>query len=346
MAYRIAINGYGRIGRCVLRALVERARSGGTPALEVVAINELGDLDTIAYLTRFDTTHGRFPGEVTARDGELVVDGRPIRVFSEPEASRLPWRELDVDLVLECSGQPGERDSAGAHLDAGARRLLFSHPAGSDIDATIIRGINDDTLAPAHRIVSAASCTTNCVVPILTVLDEALGVEHGVTTTLHSAMNDQPVIDAYHRTNLRLTRSAMQSMVPVDTGLARGIGRLMPHLAGRFESLHVRVPTINVSAMDMAVQVRDETTAEAVNELLASAAGERLKGLIGINREPVASMDFNHDPRSGIVDATQTRVANGRMIKLLAWFDNEWGFASRMLDIAEALARLDTPDRG
>jgi len=354
MAYRIAINGYGRIGQCVLRALFEeqraeqqratrqRGRAIGESAasLEIVAINELSDLDTIAYLTRYDTTHGRFPGEVEARDGRLIIDGHPIRVLSEPDPDRLPWRELGIDLVLECSGSFKDRATAERHLAAGAGRLLFSQPAESDVDATIVTGINDADLAPSHRIVSAASCTTNCLVPVLTVLDEALGIEHGVTTTIHSAMNDQPVIDAYHQTDLRLTRSAMHSIVPVDTGLALGINRLMPHLAGRFECLHVRVPTINVSVMDLAITVQRDTSAAEVNALLAEASRGRLAGLLGYTEEPVASTDFNHDPRSGIVDATQTRVAGGRLLKLLCWFDNEWGFASRMLDVGRRLAAL------
>ncbi|XKE45264.1 erythrose-4-phosphate dehydrogenase [Halomonas organivorans] len=336
MALRIAINGYGRIGQCVLRALVER----DAPELEVVAINELSGLDTIAYLTRYDTTHGRFPGRVEVQGGHLVIDAHPIRVLSEGDPSALPWDELGIDLVLECSGSFKDRATAEAHLAAGAGRLLFSQPAESDVDATIVSGINDADLTPACRIVSAASCTTNCLVPVLTVLDEALGIEHGVTTTIHSAMNDQPVIDAYHQTDLRLTRSAMHSIVPVDTGLARGINRLMPHLAGRFECLHVRVPTINVSAMDLSICVRTDTSARAVNALLREASRRRLAGLLGYTEEPMASVDFNHDPRSGIVDATQTRVAGGRLIKMMCWFDNEWGFANRMLDVTGRIARL------
>ncbi|QFU00300.1 D-erythrose-4-phosphate dehydrogenase [Halomonas sp. THAF5a] len=347
MALRIAINGYGRIGQCVLRALIEgeAARHDG-PALEVVAINELSDLATIAYLTRYDTTHGRFPGGVEVEGDRLVIDGRPIRVLCEPDPARLPWGELGIDLVLECSGSFKDRATAEAHLAAGAGRLLFSQPAESDVDATIVTGVNDADLTAACRIVSAASCTTNCLVPVLTVLDEALGIEHGVTTTIHSAMNDQPVIDAYHQTDLRLTRSAMHSIVPVDTGLARGINRLMPHLAGRFECLHVRVPTINVSTMDLSISVRRDTSAEAVNALLREASRGRLSGLLGYTEEPVASVDFNHDPRSGIVDATQTRVAGGHLIKLLCWFDNEWGFASRMLDVTRRLARLPPASAG
>ncbi|RDB42563.1 erythrose-4-phosphate dehydrogenase [Halomonas sp. DQ26W] len=338
MAHRIAINGYGRIGQCVLRALEERH----APELEVVAINELSDLDTIAYLTRYDTTHGRFPGSVKAENGRLVVNGRPIRILSEADPSRLPWDALGIDLVLECSGSFKDRATAERHLAAGAGRLLFSQPAESDVDATIVCGINDAALSPHHRIVSAASCTTNCLIPVLTVLDEALGIEHGVTTTVHSAMNDQPVIDAYHQTDLRLTRSAMHSIVPVDTSLARGINRLMPHLAGRFECLHMRVPTINVSAMDLSICVRRDTSAAQVNALLRHACQDHLAGLLGYTEEPMASSDFNHDPRSGIVDATQTRVAGGRLIKLLCWFDNEWGFANRMLDVSQRLATMPT----
>ncbi|MEQ6917679.1 type I glyceraldehyde-3-phosphate dehydrogenase [Halomonas aquatica] len=344
MALRIAINGYGRIGQCVLRALVEgeaaRPAARGGPAVEVVAINELSDLATIAYLTRYDTTHGRFPGSVEVEDDLLVVNGRAIRVLCEPDPSRLPWAELGIDLVLECSGSFKDRATAERHLDSGAGRLLFSQPAESDVDATIVTGINDAELTASCRIVSAASCTTNCLVPVLTVLDEALGIEHGVTTTIHSAMNDQPVIDAYHQTDLRLTRSAMHSIVPIDTGLARGINRLMPHLAGRFECLHVRVPTINVSTMDLSICVRGDTSAEAVNSLLREASRGRLSGLLGYTEEPMASCDFNHDPRSGIVDATQTRVAGGHLIKLLCWFDNEWGFANRMLDVTRRMASL------
>ncbi|WP_442488597.1 type I glyceraldehyde-3-phosphate dehydrogenase [Halomonas litopenaei] len=342
MAQRIAINGYGRIGQCVLRALIER----NDPSFEVVAINELSGLDTITYLTRYDTTHGRFPGRVESRDGHLIINGHAIQVLSEENPDRLPWRALGIDLVLECSGSFKDRATAERHLAAGAGRLLFSQPAESDVDATIVSGINDDDLTPDVRVVSAASCTTNCLVPILTVLDEALGIEHGVTTTIHSAMNDQPVIDAYHQTDLRLTRSAMQSIVPVDTGLARGINRLMPHLAERFECLHVRVPTINVSAMDMSICVRRDTSASEVNRLLREASESRLPDLLGYTEEPMASIDFNHDPRSGIVDATQTRVAGGRLLKLLCWFDNEWGFANRMLDVAGRLASLPrAPER-
>jgi len=336
--YRLAINGYGRIGRCLLRALVERGTGEG---MEVVAINEPADAGTIAHLTRHDTTHGPFPGDVTLADGLLHVAGQPIRLSHALSPHDLPWAALDVDLVLECSGSFRDRATAEAHLAAGARRLLFSQPAGSDVDVTLVRGVNDDALQRTHRVLSAGSCTTNCLVPLIAELHRALGVAHGVATTLHSAMNDQPVTDSLQAKHPRLTRSALHAMVPVDTALARGVDRLLPDLAGRFECLHMRVPTINVSAMDLAVSVEHDTDIETVNGVFREAAAGHLAGLLGLVDEPVASMDFNHDPRSGILDTTQTRVAAGRLVKLICWFDNEWGFANRMLDIAADLARLD-----
>jgi len=336
--YRLAINGYGRIGRCLLRALAERGPASG---LEVVAINDPADAAAMAHLTRYDTTHGRFPGEVSLAEGTLGIDGRPVRLSHETDPARLPWGEREVDLVLECSGSFRDRATAEAHLSAGARRLLFSQPAGSDVDVTLVRGYNPGDLRRGHRILSAGSCTTNCLIPLIATLDQAFGVERGVATTLHSAMSDQPVIDSLQAANPRLTRSALQSMVPVDTALARGVDRLMPHLAGRFECLHVRVPTINVSAMALAVQLGRDADAEAVNAAFREAVDGPLAGLFGMVDDPVASMDFNHDPRSGILDATQTRVAAGRLAKLICWFDNEWGFAQRMLDIAADVARLD-----
>lgn len=337
MSYRIAINGYGRIGQGVLRALYQR---GLQHELQVVAINELSDLDTLTYLTRYDTTHGRFPCPVS-NDGEaLVINGDRIRVFSQAEPERIPWGELGVDLVLECSGAFKTRADAERHLASGAQRLLYSHPAQPDIDATLIFGYNEDSLRAEHRIASAASCTTNCVVPVLDLLDRHFGIDSGVTTTIHSAMNDQPVIDSYHRTDLRLARSAMHSIVPVDTGLSRGIDRLLPHLAGRFECLHVRVPTINVSLMDLSINLQQDTDPSAVNAMLRSAADNELAGLLGYTEEPHASMDFNTDPRSAVVDGTQTRVSRGRLLKLLCWFDNEWAFANRMLDLSRYWLQL------
>lgn len=331
MTTRIAINGFGRIGRSVLRALYE---NGYRQQLQVVAINELADLDSVSYMLRYDSTHGRFPGEVRA-DGpnHLVINGDRVRVYRQPDPAELDWRAEEIDLVLECSGQIRTRADAEQHLLQGAGKVLISNPADSAVDNTIIYGINQQSLRDDQHIVSAGSCSTNCLVPVLTLLDQAFGIERGVTTTIHSAMNDQPVIDAYS-SDLRRTRSAVQSIIPVDTGLPAGIARLMPQLEGRLESLHVRVPTINVSALDVSLQLASSTTSQAVNQLLQSAADQQWRGLLGMTYEPHASIDFNHDPRSVIVDATQTRVSAGSMLKLLLWFDNEWGFANRMLDTA------------
>lgn len=331
MSYRIAINGYGRIGQGVLRALYQR---GLESELQVVAINELSDLDTLTYLTRYDTTHGRFPKPVDNDGSALLINGDRIQVFSQSEPEQVPWGELGVDLVLECSGAFRTREDAERHLYSGARRLLYSHPAQADIDATIVFGYNQSSLKAEHRIASAASCTTNCIVPVLDLLDRHFGIDSGVTTTIHSAMNDQPVIDSYHRSDLRLARSAMQSIIPVDTGLGRGIDRLLPHLAGRFECLHVRVPTINVSLMDLSVNLQQDTDPSRVNAMLRAAADNELAGLLGYTEEPHASMDFNTDPHSTVVDGTQTRVSSGRLLKLMCWFDNEWAFANRMLDVS------------
>ncbi len=332
MAYRVAINGFGRIGQCVLRALYE---NGYRDHLQVVAINELADIKTLAYLTQYDTTHGRFPGQVSHTGSELIIDGDVIQILQQDDPSQINWKEHNIDLLLECSGSFKSRDVAEQHLQGGASKLLFSQPALSDVDATVVYGINEDVLKGEHRIVSNASCTTNCIVPVLKLLHERWGISEGSVTTIHSAMNDQPVIDAYHHSNLRLTRSALHSIIPVDTGLAKGIDRLLPELHGRFEALSMRVPTINVSAMDLTVNLQSNVTIDDINNLLAAAASEgRLKGILGYTHDPHASVDFNHDNRSGIVDGTQTRVSGQRMVKILCWFDNEWGFANRMLDVS------------
>lgn len=331
MAYRIAINGYGRIGQGVLRALYE---NGYREEMTVVAINELSDLETIAHLTRYDTTHGRFPGKVETADGALWVEGDQIFVSSEPEVSRLGWQGLGIDLVLECTGAFTSRKTAELHLQQGASRVLFSQPAEADVDRTIVMGVNEDTLSPDDTIVSAASCTTNCIVPVIECLHQAFGLEEAALTTIHAAMNDQPVIDAYHNRDLRRTRSALANIVPVETGLARGIDRVLPHLTGRFSAVAMRVPTINVSAIDMTANLSSDVTVEAVNGLLRNAAAGPLKRILGFTDELLASRDFNHDARSVIVDGGQTRVSGTRMIKVLCWFDNEWGFANRMLDVS------------
>jgi len=333
LSYRVAINGYGRVGQSVLRAIYE---NGLQNLLRVVAINELSDLETVTYLTRYDTTHGRFPVPVEHNGQQLLINGDEIQVLNESDSENLPWGDLDIDLLFECSGSFKTRALADLHIRSGAKRLLFSQPATPEVDATIVYGLNEDLLKPEHSVVSAASCTTNCIIPVLSLLDKELGILSGVTTTIHSAMNDQPVIDSYHQTDLRLTRSAMHSIVPVDTGLAKGIDRLLPHLKGRFQCLHMRVPTINVSMMDLTVNVGRSTTVDEINTLfnLASQQGP-LKGLLGYTEEPHASVDFNRDSRSAVVDGTQTRVSEGKMLKLVCWFDNEWGFANRMLDVAQ-----------
>jgi len=331
MMYQVAINGYGRIGQSVLRAIYS------TPfrsKFKIVAINELADIETLTYLTRYDTTHGRFPYPLRFDGDHLYIGNDPIRITNEPNPAKLPWRDLNLDLLFECSGSFFDLAPAELHLASGARRLLLSHPAIPRIDATIVYGYNHHVLQSSHRIVSNASCTTNCIVPVLDILHREFGIINGVTTTIHSAMNDQPVIDSYHHTNLRLTRSALHSIIPVDTGLAKGINRLMPHLANRFECLHVRVPTINVSLMDLSINVEKATDIGEINAIMADQSRGRLKGLLGYTEEPHASVDFNTDPRSVVVDGTQTRVSRGRLIKMLCWFDNEWGFANRMLDVA------------
>lgn len=320
----------------MLRACFERP----VPGLEVVALNELADLQTLAHLTRYDSTHGSFRGSVDIDGNSLVVNGQRLAVSHIAELDALPWRELGVDLVLECTGAFTDRASAEVHIARGAQRVLFSQPAEPDVDATIVYGVNHDSLRPEHRIVSNASCTTNCIVPVIQLLDEHYGIEHGLITTIHSAMNDQPVIDAYHHTDLRKTRSAFQSIIPVDTGLARGIDRLLPALAGRFEAQALRVPVVNVSAMDLTVSLRRNVSREAVNALFRASTGRYPPGVLGWTDEPLASCDFNHDSRSGIVDLGQTRVSGERLLKLLVWFDNEWGFANRMLDVASLMARL------
>ncbi|MEQ8265054.1 glyceraldehyde 3-phosphate dehydrogenase NAD-binding domain-containing protein [Pseudohaliea sp.] len=328
---RLAINGYGRIGRSVLRALQESPLRG---ALEVVAVNELADAATVVHLTRYDSTHGRFPAEVAACEGGFSIAGEPIALLREEDPARLDWGRHGVDLVLECSGAFTDRATAEQHLAAGAGRLLFSQPAQADVDATVVYGVNHDCLEARHRIVSAASCTTNGIVPVIAALDDAFGIEVGTITTIHSAMNDQPVLDAYHHTDLRKTRAASRSIIPIDTGLARGIERILPALAGRFSAQALRVPTLNVSAMDLTVQVRAAADVAAVNRALAEAAAARFDGVLGYTEEPLASCDFNHDPRSSIIDASQTRVSGSQLVKVLTWFDNEWGYANRMLDVA------------
>lgn len=331
---RIAINGFGRIGRNVLRALYER---GYREQLQIVAINELAPVSAMAHLLKYDTSHGRFQQPVATPDAHVLQVGDDrIKVSAESEISCLGWGQLDVDIVLDCTGVHGSRED-GAHYHAlGIEQVLFSHPGDPDVDFTAIFGVNSDQLTAAHKIVSNGSCTTNCSVPVLKVLDDAFGIKSGAITTIHAAMHDQQVIDAYHQ-DPRLARAAGRSIIPVDTRLARGIERIMPHFAGKFEAIQVRVPTTNVTAMDISVTVRDEVSIERVNSLLAQAARGSMANILGYIDEPLVSIDFNHDPRSSIVDGTQTRVADKHLIKVLCWCDNEWGFANRMLDTAQVM---------
>lgn len=337
MSFKVAINGYGRIGQSVLRAIYS---SPYHSKFTIVAINELASIDTLTYLTRYDTTHGRFPYPISYQDNTLKIGDNCIKILNEAEPSRLPWAELGIDLLFECSGSFKDRETAEKHLQSGAKKILLSHPATPAVDAIVVYGYNHTRLQADHKVVSNASCTTNCIVPILDIIDREFGIVNGVTTTIHSAMNDQPVIDSYHKTNLRLTRSALHSIIPMDTGLSKGIDRLMPHLAGRFECLHIRVPTINVSAMDISLNVKKATSVQAINKVIKEASQGRLRGLIGYTEEPHASVDFNTDPRSSIFDATQTKVCGNTLIKIFCWFDNEWGFANRMLDVSDTWLNL------
>jgi glyceraldehyde 3-phosphate dehydrogenase/D-erythrose 4-phosphate dehydrogenase len=333
LTYRIAINGYGRIGRSFLRALHE---AGLHQQFSVVHINEPADLNSIAYLTRFDSTHGRFPGKVEQHGDGLLIGDSQISVSHATLPQDVNWKALGIDLMVECSGQYGQRHQLDAFLRAGVARLLLSHPGhtAGDVDATIVYGVNHDTLTGRERLVSNASCTTNAVVPVIDLLDRELGVEQVFLTTLHSVMNDQPLVDGYHHSDLRRTRSAMQSMIPVSTGLARGVERLLPQLKGRVQAKAIRVPTPNVSAIDLVLQLKKSTSVAAINGLLADAAVGPWKKIIAYTEDPHASIDFNHDSHSAIVDGSQTLATGDCLVNLLVWFDNEWGFANRMVDVA------------
>ncbi len=334
MTIKLAINGFGRIGRNILRAIYE---NGWQQQFQVVAINELAEAEGVAHLLKYDSAHGRFQHPVSAYPGGINVAGDNIALYAEADPLMLPWRELAVDIVLECTGVFYSREHAQWHLAAGAKQVLFSHPAEADIDATIIYGINQQLLTPGMQVVSAGSCTTNCIVPVIQVLDQHFGVESGTITTIHASMNDQQVIDAYHP-DLRRTRAASQSIIPVDTKLALGIERILPHLAGRFEAIAVRVPTINVTAMDLSVTLHQDVSIKDINQALQHASKQALFGILDYTEEPLVSVDFNHDPHSCIVDGSQTRVSHKRLVKCLVWCDNEWGFANRMLDTARAMA--------
>lgn len=333
MTIKIAINGYGRIGRNILKALYETNQN---QQFKIVAINDLGDAKVHAHLTRYDTAHGRFPGEVQlGSDGSLIVNGDEIQVLQERNPANLPWGKLGVDVVFECTGLFASREKASMHLEAGAKKVLVSAPAGTDVDATIVYGVNHHLLKSTDRIVSNASCTTNCLTPLVKPLHEKLGIVSGLMTTIHAYTNDQVLTDVYH-TDLRRARSATQSMIPTKTGAAAAVGLVMPELKGKLDGFSVRVPTINVSLVDLSATVEHQTTVEEINSILLEAANGPLKGVLAYNEEPLVSVDFNHNPHSSVFDATQTKVI-GNLIKVLAWYDNEWGFSNRMLDTAKAM---------
>ena len=330
--YRIAINGYGRIGQCVLRALVERQH----PELEVVAINELSDLATITYLTRYDTTHGRFPGEVDNDGSALLVNGQRIHVLCERDPQALPWGELDIDLVLECSGSFKDRATAEQHLTAGAKRLLFSQPAENDVDATIVWGINEHELAPTQRILSAASCTTNCVATMTKVIHDSFGVERGLMTTIHSYTNDQNILDQIH-TDLRRARAAAMNIIPTTTGAAKAVGVVLPELNGKIHGMAFRVPTPTGSVTDFVANIRKSASADDINDAYREAAAGSMAGILDYTDEPLVSSDFIRNPHSCIIDGLSTISLGGNMVKVVGWYDNEWGYSCRVADLAHFL---------
>lgn len=331
MTTRVAINGYGRIGRNVLRACYETGRKD----LKIVAINDLGSPETNAHLTRHDTAHGRFPGTVEVSGNTMVVNGDRIRVLAERDPTKLPWQELDVDVVLECTGLFHTREKASQHLKAGAGKVLISAPAGADVK-TIVYGVNDATLAATDTIVSNASCTTNCLAPLAKVLHEGVGIVSGIMVTIHSYTNDQVLTDVYHK-DLRRARSATQSQIPTKTGAASAVGLVLPELAGKLDGYAVRVPTLNVSLVDLTILAQRDTSVEEIHGLMRKASAGPLKGVLEINDEPLVSIDFNHNPASSTYDTSLTKVL-GRLVKVGSWYDNEWGFSNRMLDTISAMA--------
>ena len=341
MTQRVAINGFGRIGRSVLRAWL--GHPSAWSSIDLVAINEIADPETVLHLARYDSTHGRFPTALSGTANSLSFFDRTVRLLREADVASLPWEALGVDVVLECTGAFDDRDTAARHIAAGAQRVLFSQPAQPDVDATIVWGLNQATLRAEHRIISAASCTTNALCPVLNVVDEAFGIEAGTITTVHSAMNDQPVLDAYHDTDLRKTRAAFNSIIPVDTAITLGVPRILPGLTDKLTAHALRVPTLNVSALDVTLQTRTPCDANRVNTALAAASQAQLAGILGLTEEPLASCDFNGESCSGVVDASQTQVAGEHLVKILIWFDNEWAYANRLLDITEFLETLSPP---
>ncbi|WP_169542985.1 type I glyceraldehyde-3-phosphate dehydrogenase [Sneathiella aquimaris] len=334
MTVRVAINGFGRIGRNVLRAIYESGRTD----IEVVGINDLGSVSSNAHLLKYDSVHGRFPGDVTVTEDSMDLGRGPIRVTSERNPADLPWGELDVDVAFECTGIFTHADKAKAHLEAGAKKVLISAP-GTEVDLTVVYGVNHDKLEAGHKIVSNASCTTNCLAPVAQVLNDTVGIAHGFMTTVHAYTGDQPVLDTLHG-DMRRARAAAMSIIPTSTGAAKAVGLVLPELAGKLDGTSVRVPTPNVSMIDLTFVAKRSTTAQEINEAVLEAANGRLKGILNANDEPLVSIDFNHNPASSSFDLTQTQVIEGTFVRVLSWYDNEWGFSNRMSDTALLMANL------
>ena len=335
MPIKVGINGYGRIGRNILRALYESKRNG---EIQIVAINDLGDAQTNAHLTRYDTAHGKFPGEVKVDADAMVVNGDRIRVLAERDPAKLPWGGLGVEFVLECTGLFSSRVKASGHLQGGAKKVVISAPGGADVDATIVYGVNHQTLKAAYTVISNASCTTNCLAPVAKVLNDKIGIVAGLMTTIHSYTNDQVLTDVYH-SDLRRARSATMSQIPTKTGAATAVGLVMPELKGKLDGFAIRVPTINVSLVDLTFTAKRATSVQEVNKFMQEAAAGAMRGILAYNEAPLVSIDFNHDAHSATFDATLTKCIDGVLVKVCAWYDNEWGFSNRMLDTTVAWSK-------
>ncbi len=333
MTIKVAINGFGRIGRLVLRAAYESKNSD----IEIVAINDLGSAKVNAHLLKYDSVHGAFPGEVSAKDDStLTINGKDIKVFAERDPKNIPWKEAGVDVVHECTGLFVSRESAAAHLEAGAKKVIISAP-GTDVDLTVVYGVNHDKLQASHEVISNASCTTNCLAPVASVLNKLVGIEKGYMTTVHAYTGDQPMLDTFHKKDMRRARAGALSMIPTSTGAAKAVGLVLPELAGKLDGSAIRVPTPNVSVVDLTFIANKETTVAEVNQALKEAANGALNGVLGYNEEPLVSSDFNHSKLSSIFDSTQTQVVGGNLVRVVSWYDNEWGFSNRMLDTTVAL---------
>ncbi len=328
MAIKVGINGYGRIGRCIVRALHESGRTG---EIDIVAINDLGDSETNAHLTRYDSVHGKFPGTVEVDGADIIVNGDRMRVFAERDPAKLPWKELGVEVVLECTGLFRTKEAASAHIAGGAKKVIISAPGGKDVDATIVFGVNDGILKSSDTVISNASCTTNCLAPLVSPLHNEIGLVKGLMTTIHSYTNDQKLLDVFH-SDLRRARATALSMIPTKTGAAAAVGLVLPELAGRLDGFAIRVPTPNVSMVDLTFEAARDTSVDEINSILRKASEGALKNILGYNDGPLVSIDFNHDPRSSIYESHLTRVSGGNLVKVCSWYDNEWGFSNRMLD--------------